>query len=584
MSYLALYRKYRPQTFEEVVGQNKIIKILENSINNNMVSHAYLFSGPRGTGKTTTAKLIAKLINCENRNGLEPCDKCESCISYNNKNNTDIIEIDAASNNGVDEIREIKEKVDLMPSISKYKVYIIDEVHMLSIGAFNALLKTLEEPPKHVIFILATTEFYKVPETIVSRCQCFSFERIEDIDIIKRLKDIVEKENLNVSLDVLKLIAEYSDGGLRDAINMLDKLICSSDEVTVDDFYEIRGLTKKDDLEQIIKDIRENNIKDLFDRIDDLNKKGKNLTLFSEELMVYLKDMLIKTVEGSKEILTTTEIYKAIDIINETTLSMKNSSFPKIILEVGLIKIIDIIKPINNNIEYKETKTITSEEKKVPPKAEIKNQEQELEKDQVKEKLVKPISLIKEKQVYVEDGMIKFEEAKEIEEKINKLTEKIENNRQIRINNAFATADKNILETLKMNWNAINNYSFDNNYSQVCSYLIDGSIKVAGANNIIISVQYSSILKNALVNIEKIEELFELVMNHHYNIAFILEEEWNKLKEKYIQDIKNGIKYELKKEQDIDCNEDTNKLENIEKSDIVKTAEDLFGNDCLEIK
>ena len=584
MSYLALYRKYRPQTFEEVVGQNKIIKILENSINNNMVSHAYLFSGPRGTGKTTTAKLIAKLINCENRNGLEPCDKCESCMSYNNKNNPDIIEIDAASNNGVDEIREIKEKVDLMPSISKYKVYIIDEVHMLSIGAFNALLKTLEEPPKHVIFILATTEFYKVPETIVSRCQCFSFERIEDIDIIKRLKNIVEKENLNVSLDVLKLIAEYSDGGLRDAINMLDKLICSSDEVTVDDFYEIRGLTKKDDLEQIIKDIRENNIKDLFDRIDALNKKGKNLTLFSEELMVFLKDMLIKTVEGSKEILTTTEIYKAIDIINETTLSMKNSSFPKIILEVGLIKIIDNIKPINNNIQYKEIKTITSEEKKVPLKAEIKNQEQELEKDQVKEELVKPISLIKEKQVYVEDGMIKFEEAKEIEEKINMLTEKIENNRQIRINNAFATADKNILETLKMNWNAINNYSFDNNYSQVCSYLIDGSIKVAGANNIIISVQYSSILKNALVNIEKIEELFELVMNHHYNIAFILEEEWSKLKQKYIQDIKNGIKYELKKEQDIDYNEDTNKLENIEKSDIVKTAEDLFGNDCLEIK
>ena len=581
MSYLALYRKYRPQTFEEVVGQNKIIKILENSINNNMVSHAYLFSGPRGTGKTTTAKLIAKLINCENRNGLEPCDKCESCISYNNKNNTDIIEIDAASNNGVDEIREIKEKVDLMPSISKYKVYIIDEVHMLSIGAFNALLKTLEEPPKHVIFILATTEFYKVPETIVSRCQCFSFERIEDFDIIRRLKDIVEKENLNVSLDVLKLISEYSDGGLRDAINMLDKLICSSDEVTVDDFYEARGLTKKDDLEQIVQDIKDNNIRNLFDKIDDLNKKGKNLTLFSEELMVYLKDMLISAVEGSNQILTTTEIYKAIDIINETTISMKNSSFPKIILEVGLIKIIDNIRSNNNKIKYVEVNNETNVKTDIKP---IVKKEENPVISETKEELVTPINLIKEKQVYVEDGMIKFEEAKEIEEKINKLTEKIENNRQIRINNTFATADKNILETLKLNWGQISNYSFDNNYSQVCSYLIDGSIKVAGNDYVTISVLYSSVLKNALINIEKIEELFEIVMNHHYNIAFILEEEWSKLKEKYINDIKKGIKYELKTEQDIDYNEDTNKLEIAEKSDIVKTAEDLFGNDCLEIK
>ena len=581
MSYLALYRKYRPQTFEEVVGQNKIIKILENSINNNMVSHAYLFSGPRGTGKTTTAKLIAKLINCENRNGLQPCDKCESCISYNNKNNPDIIEIDAASNNGVDEIREIKEKVDLMPSISKYKVYIIDEVHMLSIGAFNALLKTLEEPPKHVIFILATTEFYKVPETIVSRCQCFNFERIEDFDIVKRLKDIVDTENLKVSIDVLKLIAEYSDGGLRDAINMLDKLICSSDDVTVDDFYEIRGLTKKEDLEQIIRDIKDNNIKDLFDKIDDLNKKGKNLTLFSEELMVYLKDMLIRSVEGKNELLTPIEIYKSIDIINETTISMKNSSFPKIILEVGLIKIIDNIKGISNNLIYGEQ--FNEKQEPAITKPIVKQQENSKNQD-VEEEIVKPINLIKEKQVYVEDGIIKFEEAKEIEEKINKLTEKLEKNRKIRINNTFATADKNILETLKSNWNKINDYSFDDNYQQICSYLIDGNLKVAGENYAIISVRYSSILKNALVNLEKIEELFEKVMRHQYNIAFILEEEWDKLREKYILDLKKGIKYELKTEQDIDYNNDTSKFETVEKSDIVKTAEDLFGNDCLEIK
>ncbi len=575
MSYLALYRKYRPQTFEEVVGQNKIIKVLENSINNDMVSHAYLFSGPRGTGKTTTAKLIAKLINCENRSGLNPCNECESCVSFNNKNNPDIIEIDAASNNGVDEIREIKEKVDLMPAISKYKVYIIDEVHMLSIGAFNALLKTLEEPPKHVIFILATTEFYKVPETIVSRCQCFSFERIEEFNIVKKLKEIVEKEKINVPISVLELIAEYSDGGLRDAINMLDKLICSSDEITEDDFYEIRGLTKKEDLEKIVLDIKENKIKELFDRIDELNKKGKNLIIFSEELMSYFKDLLIKIVSGENEILTKNEIYQSIDIINETINNMKNSSFPKIILEVGLLKIMDSLKNKEDNIEKtkKETTNVNNIEKN--------NTVSDLNKE---EEIAKPINLIKEKSIYVEDGKIKFEEAKEIKEKITKLTEQIEKNRKIRINNTFATADKNILETMKINWNLINNYSIDKKYASVCSYLIDGNLKVAGNDYIIVSLLYSSLLKNALVNIEKIEELLEKVMNHHYKIAFILEDEWIKLKEEYIENLKSGKKYELQEEENIDYNNEENKLISKEKSEIVQEAEDLFGNDIIEIK
>lgn len=570
MSYLALYRKYRPQKFEEVVGQNKIVKILKNSINNNKISHAYLFSGPRGTGKTTTAKLIAKLVNCSNRTGLVACDKCDSCIAYNNKNNPDIIEIDAASNNGVDEIREIKEKVDLMPSISKYKVYIIDEVHMLSIGAFNALLKTLEEPPQHVIFILATTEFYKVPETIVSRCQCFNFEKISEKDIVKKLNEIVERENLDVPRGTLELIAKYSDGGLRDAINMLDKLISCNNKVTEDDFYEIRGLTKQEDLKIIVDCINNGNIKQMFDKIDDEDSKGKNLVLLAQELMIFLKDMLVDAIENNKNsILDAKVIYDAIDILNDVSINMKNSSFPKIILQVGLLKILEKNQK-KENFGNSVPETLQKEEENT------KN---------TKEDLVTPINLIKEKSIYVEDGKVKFEESKELNDKISKLSSVIEENRLIRINNAFAEADKNILETLRLNWPTINEYSFTEKYSKVCSYLNDGVLKVASNNYIIVSVKYSSILKNALINISKIEELLEDAMKHHYKIAFILEDEWKDLKQKYIQDLKNGIKYEIQQEKNLDDEKISDESsKNLDSNEMLDEAKDLFGDELIELK
>ena len=234
MSYLALYRKYRPIDFDSVYGQNDTVTVIKNAIINNKISHAYLFSGPRGTGKTTIAKIIARLVNCENLDNGNACGKCYNCCNFLNSN--DIVEIDAASNNGVDEIREIREKVNLVPCNSKYKVYIIDEVHMLTNQAFNALLKTLEEPPKHVIFILATTEPHKIPLTISSRCQKFSFSRISDDNIVERLKFIAKNEKIKVDNDSLYEIARISDGGMRDAINLMDQLAAYNNSViTIDD-------------------------------------------------------------------------------------------------------------------------------------------------------------------------------------------------------------------------------------------------------------------------------------------------------------------------------------------------------------
>ena len=269
MAYQALYRKYRPSTFDDFIDQDSIKKILVNSIKNNKISHAYLFSGPRGIGKTSMAKIFAKAINCDNFDkNNDACDKCDSCIEANN-NSVDIIEIDAASNNGVDQIRDLKNKISIVPSNLKYKVYIIDEVHMLTNSAFNALLKTLEEPPSYVVFILATTAFYEVPETIVSRCQCFSFNRITIKSIVERLKYIAKKEDVAITNDAIEEIAHYANGGLRDAIGMLDKLRSFTNEkITVDIFKSINGMISQEEVEKFYNDIFAKNINGILDIIN----------------------------------------------------------------------------------------------------------------------------------------------------------------------------------------------------------------------------------------------------------------------------------------------------------------------------
>ena len=295
MSYQALYRKYRPSTLEDVIGQDVIIKILKNAIQLNKVCHAYMFSGPRGIGKTSIAKLLAKTVNCLNLDNGDACEKCENCISINQGFSSDIIEIDAASNNGVDEIREIKSKINLVPNQLKYKVYIIDEVHMLSIGAFNALLKTLEEPPEHVIFILATTDLHKVPNTIISRCQCFEFHRISNSDIVKRLKYICEKESIKVDSEVLERIAELSDGGLRDAVGMLDKLNAYSDSnISMDDFQKVNGIVSEQQKIYFLDCIYHEKVAEVIQFIDNIYDNGKDLTIFIQDMLQLCKNKSIQ--------------------------------------------------------------------------------------------------------------------------------------------------------------------------------------------------------------------------------------------------------------------------------------------------
>ena len=364
MEYQALYRKYRPTKFSDVVDQENILKIITNSIKENKISHAYLFSGPRGTGKTTIAKLLAKTVNCLNLNeDFSICHQCENCIDIDN-NSSDIIEIDAASNNGVDEIRELKSKINLVPSKLKYKVYIIDEVHMLSISAFNALLKTLEEPPSHVIFILATTEFYKVPTTIVSRCQCLNFKRISKEGIVKRLRQIADLEKINITDETLEEIAIYSEGGMRDALGMLDKLASYSlKEITLNDFLSINGLISKQDLNNFIDSIVQKDNQAVLNNLEKFENLGLDYTKLIEKILERLRDLIVEHyVAKESNKYNPKELYDLTFVFNDTYNLLKEAINRKIIIEVKLLEYMnkqeELIEEHSQNIsrEIKESK------------------------------------------------------------------------------------------------------------------------------------------------------------------------------------------------------------------------------------
>lgn len=293
MSYKALYRTYRPSTFEEVAGQKVIVQTLQNALNQNKIAHAYLFAGPRGTGKTTMAKLFAKALNCEKGIGHQ-CNECSNCLAVNDGSHQDIIEIDAASNNGVDDIRALVDNVNYAPIKGRYKVYIIDEVHMMSANAFNALLKTLEEPPSHVVFILATTEPHKIIPTILSRCQRYNFSKVSDKDIKQRMIEILKIENISYEESAIDLIISLADGGVRDALSMLDQVLAYANQtLNEEDVLDLFALLNKTDKLDLLYAIKDHNVKLLMNKISHFLDKGIDVRRLSADLLGLLKDLLI---------------------------------------------------------------------------------------------------------------------------------------------------------------------------------------------------------------------------------------------------------------------------------------------------
>ena len=357
MGYTALYRKFRPQTFEEMVGQEHITRTLRNQIMANRVGHAYLFNGGRGTGKTTSAKVLARAINCLNPKDGEPCNECEICKAALNGSLTDIVEMDAASNNSVEDIRSIREEVNFLPTKAKYRVYIIDEVHMLSQGAFNALLKTLEEPPEHVKFILATTEPQKLPATILSRCQRFDFKRISNEDIIKRLEIVCKESNIEITKQALNIIASLSEGAMRDALSILERCVQDGENnIDEDKIKELVGIPKITYIHSISEAIIEYNIDEAMDAITKVLDEGKDLNNLLWEIIKYIKDILmVKTgqklsiynetdFENLKKLSENVSKERAIRLISELSKlenDMKSSTQRLIIFQAGIIRLCD---------------------------------------------------------------------------------------------------------------------------------------------------------------------------------------------------------------------------------------------------
>ena len=519
MEYQALYRAFRPQKFSDVVGQHHVTKTLQNAIIRNKESHAYLFSGPRGTGKTSIAKVFAKALNCQYEQDGEPCNECELCVSITDGSANDVIEIDAASNNGVDEIRNIRDKVKYAPAEAEFKVYIIDEVHMLTTGAFNALLKTLEEPPAHAIFILATTEPHKIPATIISRTQRFDFKSLDLNEITERLEFVAEQEDTSYDRDALLYIARIAEGGMRDALSIMDQVIAfSNDKITMQDAVMITGGIERDELNDWMKSVEQKDSEAAFKKFHQLIDEGKDPTRLIHELVYFIRDVILMKHSGQTSEETAflhvedDLLYKMIDVLNDAMVSMRFSVNVSVHLEIVIVKLIRVL----DAPEPAAVASSASSDEIAELRTQLKHLEQKIASGvTVKEKPKRP-SAPRSKQGFS--------------------VEKIER--------VLNSANKDDLVKLKDGWPGVYQY-IEEKGLQSLRALIKDSVPVAASDTHVL-IKFDNDVHSELINQnaekkEELENLIPTIIGKKVQVVGVPDSSWQQVRQNYIDNHRNDI-------------------------------------------
>ena len=516
MSYKALYRTYRPQTFEDVAGQSHVTITLQNAIKENRIAHAYLFAGPRGTGKTTIAKIFAKAINCMGEN--PPCNECSNCKEITLGDHPDVIEIDAASNNGVNEVRELIDKVKYAPINAKYKVYIIDEVHMMTPEAFNALLKTLEEPPAHIVFILATTEPHKILPTIISRCQRFDFQRVDENDIITRLKYVLEEEKVDYEEEALAIISKLADGGMRDALSILEQCLAYDRHLTVENINKVYGLLSNDEKIRLIKLLLTKDMKGVLKTLDHMLSTSIDLKKLTQDLIDVLKDIVIyKNTEDLSLLfvlhksdiqqiipyILVEEAFEMIDIFMDASSHYGQSVDSSTYFELALLKICNQVK--EENVE---------EEEKQPVET-------------IKEE---PIETVQEEPIQ--------EPTEEVHEE--PVQQHIATNIEVDFNdilNILVQAKRTVLTDIQDKWPVIKRYCYNLNTAKYANMLFEAKPVAAGEKAFIVTLKYQPEVNNINLteNYYPLKNFLKEVLGSEYDFIAVLESKWPEMRNQFIQ-------------------------------------------------
>ncbi|HEI7765176.1 TPA: DNA polymerase III subunit gamma/tau [Staphylococcus aureus] len=561
MNYQALYRMYRPQSFEDVVGQEHVTKTLRNAISKEKQSHAYIFSGPRGTGKTSIAKVFAKSINCLNSTDGEPCNECHICKGITQGTNSDVIEIDAASNNGVDEIRNIRDKVKYAPSESKYKVYIIDEVHMLTTGAFNALLKTLEEPPAHAIFILATTEPHKIPPTIISRAQRFDFKAISLDQIVERLKFVADAQQIECEDEALAFIAKASEGGMRDALSIMDQAIAFGDgTLTLQDALNVTGSVHDEALDHLFDDIVQGDVQASFKKYHQFITEGKEVNRLINDMIYFVRDTIMnKTSEKDTEYralmnLELDMLYQMIDLINDTLVSIRFSVNQNVHFEVLLVKLAEQIKGQPQVIaNVAEPAQIASS-----PNTDVLLQRMEQLEQELKTLKAQGVSVVPAQKSSKKParGIQKSKNAFSMQQ-IAKVLDK---------------ANKADIKLLKDHWQEVIDHAKNNDKKSLVS-LLQNSEPVAASEDHVL-VKFEEEIHCEIVNKDdekrsSIESVVCNIVNKNVKVVGVPSDQWQRVRTEYLQNRKNEGD-DMPKQQ-------------AQQTDIAQKAKDLFGEETVHV-